>query len=159
MPVIGRLGELYQPMHIHGDVPADVANGRALLADNYAASPVLARPEWLARVAARAVRRASRASLSCGNCLYAFNRRKPFLASIMPAAVQRRAIEASRQRFTFRVTWRIVPFMFSMMLVQASERRRSWGRPSRTNHRISSSPSRMVAEMPGQSFSRRRARF
>jgi hypothetical protein len=26
------------------------------------------------------------------------------LASIMPAAVQRRAIEASRQRFTFRVT-------------------------------------------------------
>src|SRR3954470_4446536 len=77
----------------------------------------------------------------------------------MPAAVQRKAIEASRQRFTLRVTCRIVPFMFSMMLVQARERRRSWGRRSRTTHRISSSLSRMVAEIPGQSFSSRRARL
>src|SRR3954454_14544804 len=107
-----------------GDVPANVANERALLINDYAASPMLARPEWLARVAARAVRRASRASLSCGNCLYAFTRRKPFLASIMPAAVQRRAIEASRQRFTFRVTWRIVLFMFSMLVVDARDRRK-----------------------------------
>src|SRR3954469_6900644 len=75
----------------------------------------------------------------------------------MPAAVQRKAIEASRQRFTLRVTCRIVPFMFSMMLVQASERRRSLGR--RTTHRISSIPSRMVAAMPGHSLSSRRARF
>src|SRR3954447_25267586 len=62
------------------------------------------------------------------------------LASIIPAAVQRKAIEASRQRFTLRVTCRMVPFMFSMMLVQARERRRSVGRPRRTTHRISSSP-------------------
>src|SRR5687768_17124331 len=85
----------------------------------------------------------------------------------MPAAVQRTAIEASRQRFTLRVTCRIVPFMFSMMLVQARERRNSLGRPCRTTHRICplrvpfgpSSPSRMVAVMPGHSFSSRRARF
>jgi hypothetical protein len=46
------------------------------------------------------------------------------------------AQEPSRQRFTLRVTWRMVPFMFSMMLVQARERRNSLGR----THRISSSP-------------------
>src|SRR3954452_22937834 len=77
----------------------------------------------------------------------------------MPAAVQRKAIEASRQRFTLRVTCRMVPFMFSMMLVQARERRRFLGRPRRTTHRISSRPSRMVAAMPGHSLSSRRARF
>src|SRR3954467_1282115 len=32
-----------------GDVPANVANERALLINDYAASPMLARPEWLAR--------------------------------------------------------------------------------------------------------------
>ena len=37
--------------------------------DNYAASPRLARSEWSARVVARAAFRASRASLSFGNCL------------------------------------------------------------------------------------------
>ena len=37
--------------------------------DNYAASPRLARLEWSARVVARAAFRASRASLSFGNCL------------------------------------------------------------------------------------------
>src|SRR4051794_9697938 len=77
----------------------------------------------------------------------------------MPAAVQRKAIEASRQRLTLRVTCRMVPFMFSMMLVQARERRNSLGRPRRTTHRISSSPSRMVAAMPGHSLSSRRARL
>ena len=67
------------------------------------------------------------------------------------------AQEASRQRFTLRLTCRMVPFMFSMMLVQARERRSSLGR--RTTHRISSSPSRMVAAMPGHSLSSRRFRI
>jgi hypothetical protein len=65
------------------------------------------------------------------------------------------AQEPSRQRFTLRLTCRIVPFMFSMMLVQARERRRSLGR----THRISSIPSRMVAAMPGHSLSSRRFRI
>jgi hypothetical protein len=39
----------------------------------------------------------------------------------MAAAVQRSAIEASRQRLTLRQTRRTEPMMFSMMLVQASE--------------------------------------
>src|SRR6516225_10213783 len=39
-----------------------------------------------------------------GSCLYAFKRRKPFIASIMPAAVQRNAIAALRHRFTLRLT-------------------------------------------------------
>jgi len=39
----------------------------------------------------------------------AFNLRKPAFAASIPAAAHRRAIEASRQRFTFRVTRRIVP--------------------------------------------------
>jgi hypothetical protein len=43
----------------------------------------------------------------------------------MAAAVHRNAIEGELQRFTLRVTRRTVPFMFSMMLVQASERRSS----------------------------------
>jgi chemotaxis protein MotB len=38
---------------------------------------------------------------------------------------------ASRQRLTLPQTRRMVPFMFSMMLVQASERLSSGGRPSR----------------------------
>ena len=41
----------------------------------------------------------------------------------MAAAVQRIAIEAERHRFTFRQTRRTVPITFSIMLVQASERR------------------------------------
>ena len=41
----------------------------------------------------------------------------------MAAAVQRKAIEGELQRFTLRVTRRTVPIMFSMMFVQASERR------------------------------------
>ena len=43
----------------------------------------------------------------------------------MAAAVQRKAIEDELQRFTLRVTRRTVPIIFSMMLVQASERRNS----------------------------------
>ena len=45
----------------------------------------------------------------------------------MAAAVQRIAIEAERHRFTFRQTRRTVPITFSMILVQASERRSSFG--------------------------------
>ncbi len=40
----------------------------------------------------------------------------------MAAPVHRRAIAASRQCFTLAQTRRTVPFMFSMMLVQARER-------------------------------------
>src|SRR5271168_1497150 len=56
----------------------------------------------------------------------------------MAAAVQRIAIEAERQRFTLRQTRRTVPITFSIMLVQASERRSSFGNPSRVTVRISS---------------------
>ena len=42
------------------------------------------------------------------------------------------------------MTWRTVPSAFSTMLVQASERRSSCGRPRRMTVRISSSPSRML---------------
>ena len=56
----------------------------------------------------------------------------------MAAAVQRIAIEAERHRFTFRQTRRTVPITFSMMLVQASERRSSFGSLSRVTVRISS---------------------
>src|SRR5437899_2840271 len=77
----------------------------------------------------------------------------------MAAAVQRKAIEADCQRFTFRLTWRTVPIIFSMMLVQASDRRSSVGRPRRLTVRISSNPSRMLLETPGASCSRRRARL
>ena len=52
-------------------------------------------------------------------------RRKPLAASSIAAAVQRSAISAPRHRLTLRQTRRTVPFMFSMMLVQASDRRSS----------------------------------
>ena len=77
----------------------------------------------------------------------------------MAAAVQRSAIEGELQRFTLRVTRRTVPIIFSMMLVQASERRSSAGRPSLLTVRISSNPSRMLFETPGASRSRRWARL
>jgi hypothetical protein len=51
------------------------------------------------------------------------------LASNIAAAVQRRAIDAERQCFTFRLTRRIVRIMFSMMFVQASDRLSSSGSP------------------------------
>src|SRR5216683_6395214 len=77
----------------------------------------------------------------------------------MAAAVQRKAIEDELQRFTLWVTRRTVPIIFSMMLVQASERRNSAGRPSLLTVRISSNPSRMLFETPGASRSRRWARL
>src|SRR5664280_2417318 len=66
----------------------------------------------------------------------------------MAAAVQRKAIEDELQRFTLRVTRRMVPIIFSMMLVQAIERRNSAGRPGLLTVRISSNPSRMLFETP-----------
>jgi hypothetical protein len=49
----------------------------------------------------------------------------------------RKAMEAERQRFTFWQTRRTVPITFSIMLVQASKRRNSFGNPSRVTVRIS----------------------
>jgi hypothetical protein len=45
----------------------------------------------------------------------------------MAAAVQRCAIKASRQRLTARQRRRIEPTIFSITLVQARERRSSFG--------------------------------
>ena len=59
--------------------------------------------------------------------LVALSRRKPLAASSMAAPVQRNTILASRQRLTLRQTCRMVPFMFSMTLVHASERHSSIG--------------------------------
>ena len=67
----------------------------------------------------------------------------------MATAVQRKAVDDELQRFTLRVTRRTVPIIFSMMLVQAIERRNSAGRPSLLTVRISSNPSRMLFETPG----------
>jgi hypothetical protein len=58
-------------------------------------------------------------------------------------------MEAERQHFTFRQTRRTVPITFSIMLVQASERRRSFVKPSRVTVRISSMPSKIEPETPG----------
>jgi hypothetical protein len=69
--------------------------------------------------------------------------------------VKRIAIEAERQRFTLRQTRRTVPITFSIMLLQASERRSSFGNPSRVTVRISSMPSRIELTTPDQSCSRR----
>src|SRR5215218_7328465 len=68
-----------------------------------------------------------RAARSAGSWLFAFSLRKPLAASSMAAAVQRSAMEASRQRFTLRQTRRTEPITFSRMLVQASDRRSSLG--------------------------------
>jgi hypothetical protein len=46
---------------------------------------------------------------------------------------------SNRQRFTLRQTRRTVPITFSIMLVQASERRSSFGNPSRVTVRIQES--------------------
>src|ERR1700730_2530357 len=67
----------------------------------------------------------------------------------MAAAVQRKAIEDELQRFTLRVTRRTVPIIFSMMLVQASERRNSAGRPSLLTVKISSNPAKICFDGSG----------
>ena len=91
--------------------------------------------------------------------LVGFNRRNPLAASTMPAAVQRSAMAAYRHRFTLRQTRRTVPIIFSIELVQASERRSFVGRPRRLTVSISSSPLRMLAATPGARRSSRRARL
>ena len=45
----------------------------------------------------------SSAARRAGSCLCAFNRRKPFFASIIAAAVQRIAMDGERQRLTLRL--------------------------------------------------------
>jgi len=69
------------------------------------------------------------------------------------------AIAAFRHRFTLRQTRRTVPIMFSIELVQASERLSFTGKPRRLTVSISSSPSRMLAATPGACWSSRRARL
>lgn len=64
----------------------------------------------------------------------------------MAAAVQRKSMEAKRQRFTFQQTQRTVLMTFSTNLVQASERRSSGGSPRHMTVRISSMPSRIAPE-------------
>lgn len=71
----------------------------------------------------------------------------------MPAAAHRSAIEAWRQRFTLCVTRLIVPCMFSIALVQASDRRSSGGKRGRLTVSISSRPSKMLFDTPGAYFS------
>src|SRR5262249_24720977 len=66
-------------------------------------------------------------------------------------AVQRSAIAALRQRFTLRQTLRTVPIMFSIALVQATERASGVGSLRQGMVSISSSPSRMLAATPGAS--------
>src|SRR3984893_11694082 len=73
----------------------------------------------------------------------------------MAAPAQRRAIEGERQYFTFRLTRRTVPMTFSMMFVQASERRSSGGSPSFVTVSISSrdrggNALPVLFEMPGK---------
>src|SRR6476661_5000033 len=77
----------------------------------------------------------------CRKLLVSFEPAKAFLDLFMAASVQRKAVEDELQRFTLRVTRCTVPIIFSMMLVQASERRNSAGRPrSLLTVRISSNP-------------------
>src|ERR1700730_14367146 len=81
----------------------------------------------------RAARRASR-------CLCAFNRRKPFFASCIAAAAQRRPMEGERQYLTYRQTRRTVLMTFSTMFAQVSERPSSDGSFNLMTVSISSSP-------------------
>jgi hypothetical protein len=73
----------------------------------------------------------------------------------MVAPVQRGAIEGERQYFTLRQTRHSVPMRFSMMSVQARERRSSAGRPSRVTGDHLVEP--FEAETPSRSFSREAA--
>ena len=107
-----------------------------------------------------------RACLRMGSCFQAVMRWKPFPASNIPAAVQRRAILASCRRFTLRRTCWMQPFMDAMMFVPAREQRNSRGRPSPTTVRISSRPSqdrsgyvRRLAERPGSVHDEETAAF
>ena len=61
--------------------------------------------------------------------------------------------------FTLRQTRRTVPIMFSIELVQATDRLSLRGSPRRLTVSISSSPSRMLPATPGASWSSRRTRL
>ena len=61
------------------------------------------------------------------------------------APAQRSAIDASRQCFASRQTQGTAPFIISMILVQASERRSSACKPKRAAVSISSGPSNIPA--------------
>jgi len=69
----------------------------------------------------------SRAARRTGSCLCAFQTPEAFLGFHHGAAVQRIAMDGERQCLTLRQTLRTVPITFSMMFVQASERRSSRG--------------------------------
>ena len=75
-----------------------------------------------------------------------FRRRNPLAASRTPAATQRSIIWPPRQRFTLRLTWRVLLIRLSAALVVASER---WRRGERT---------RRVCGQSGRGASPRRGR-
>ncbi len=70
-------------------------------------------------------------------------------ASRTPAATQRNIIWPPRQRFTLRLTWRVLLMRLSTALVVASERWRRGERPSVSTVTVSSSPSRTLAARAG----------
>jgi len=76
---------------------------------------------------------------------HAFSCREPFVASIIPP----RTGAAWRHCLKLPQTHLIVPFMFSIIWVHASDRLSSFGRHGRVTVRISSSPSRMLAATSG----------
>src|ERR1700722_8408294 len=91
--------------------------------------------------------------------LVGFEPAKAFLGFVHGRSGPAQSHRGRLHRFTLRVTRRTVPIIFSMMLVQASERRNSAGRPSLLTVRISSNPSRILFETPGASRSKRWARL
>ena len=58
----------------------------------------------------------------------------PWRLSAWPLRSTASPLKLSAHRFTFRHTRRTVPITFSMILVQASERRSSFGNLSRRDH-------------------------
>src|SRR5262244_2437463 len=86
-----------------------------------------------------------------GQVLVGFQSTEAFGCLHHAGGVQRNAIAAFRHRFTLRQTRRTVPIIFSIELVQASERLSFTGKPRRLTVSISSSPSRMLAATPGAS--------
>ena len=96
-------------------------------------SPTRPRRDWQGRIQRVPLTQGQQGVSEHWQLLVGLQSPEALVASCMAAAVQRSAIEASRQRFTLRQTRRTVPIMFSMMLVQASERRSSFGR-SKPDH-------------------------
>jgi hypothetical protein len=82
--------------------------------------------------------------------LMSFQSTEALVASSMPAAVQRSAIAALRQRFTLRQTLRTVPIMFSIALVQASEHRSGVGNLRRVTVSNGGDKRRLLIEPAGE---------